>query len=132
MVAAPVRLVPPICTPWLEPLFKGELTEVIVGGGGSTLKTTAPVVPPGVVTVILRFPWVAAAVMVKVAVICVELTTVRPETVMPVKPAGLALMAVAPVRLVPVRVTTVVRPAGLDVGMMLLRVGTMPNATELL
>src|SRR5471030_2510847 len=84
MLLAPVRLVPPSVTPCGEPLLRGTLSEVIAGGGGSTLKTTAPVVPPGVVTVILRFPWTAVLAMAKLAVICVELTTVRPVTTMPV------------------------------------------------
>src|SRR5262249_11292187 len=52
----------------------------------------------------------------------------RPVTVM----FAPALMEVAPVRLVPVRVTGTVRLAGLDVGLMLVRVGTMANGTELL
>src|SRR5471030_984808 len=113
MEVAVAKVAPPTLTPWLFTvalLVKGELIEVIVGGGGSTLKTTAPVVPPGVVTVILRFPWAAAAVMTNEALICVELTT---ETIVAVMPAP-ALMEVAPVRLVPVRVTGTVWPAWLD------------------
>src|SRR5476651_102444 len=110
MALAPVKLAPATLTPWFEPLVKGALIELIVGGGGSTLKGTAPVVPPGVVTVILRLPWAAAAVILNVALICVELTT---ETIVAVMPAP-ALMEVAPVRLVPVRVTGTVWPAGLD------------------
>src|SRR5205085_1912210 len=59
---------------------------------------------------------------------CVLLTTTRLETVIPAP----TLMEVAPVRLVPVRVTGVLRLAGSDVGEMLLSVGTIPNVTALL
>src|SRR5438270_321753 len=110
MALALLKLVPWTVTPWLfAPLVSGAIW-VITGTGGSTLKTTAPVVPPGVVTVILRLPCVAFAAMTNVAVICVELTRTWFVTVMPVKPAGLALI-VAPFRLVPVRVTLTLVPA---------------------
>src|SRR5438105_201236 len=75
-----------------------------------------------------RLPCVALDAMVNVAVIWVLLTTARPVTVIPAP----ALMDVAPVRLVPVRVTDVLRPAGLDAGEMLLSVGTIPKVTALL
>ena len=97
MSLAPVRLAPCRVTPWFRPILKGEVTAVIEGGGGSTLKATALVVPPGVVTVILTVPRVPVEGMTNVAVICVELTTTRFVTVKPPP----TLMDVAPVRFVP-------------------------------
>jgi hypothetical protein len=107
---APVKLVPVRVTATLLPL-KPEFgaIEVRVGGGGFvTVNVTALLVPPGVV--MLTFLAVSAAppVMVKVAVTVVSLTTVRPVTVMP--PFGVTVIAEAPVRLVPVRVTLTAVP----------------------
>ena len=69
-----------------------------------TVKPTALLVPPEVVTD--TEPLLALLAMVKVAVICVELTTLRPLTVMP---AG--TLRVAPdVKLVPVKVTETLVP----------------------
>jgi len=86
------------------------LIEVSVAVGGlTTVKVTALLgVPPAAfVTVMFLAPSVAVPEIVKVAATCVELSTVTPETVIPVKPAGLALIlaAVTPMRFVPSRVT---------------------------
>ena len=68
----------------------------------TTANVTVLLVPPGVVTLTALFPSKAVAAIEKFALIVVAFTTVRPLTVMP--PPG-TVTAVAPVRLVPVRVT---------------------------
>src|SRR5450432_31518 len=103
--------------------------EVIAGAGGRTLNVTAVVVPAGVTTEMLWFPWTAFGAIWNVAVIWVELTTTRFETVMPAVPV---LMAVAPVRVVPVMVTGTLWPATPDAGEMVAILGTMLNGTVLL
>jgi len=123
------RFAPWTVTPWLEALLNGELIDVIVGGGARTLNVTPLVVPPGVVTVMVRLPCAAAAVMLNVAVIWVVPVITMFEAVIPAP----ALMLVAPFKLVPVRVTLLREvPAGWDAGLMLVSVGTMPNVTALL
>src|ERR1035441_1690196 len=61
------------------------LMEVTVGIPGltGTVKDTAPLVPPGVVTVTMAAPSAAPPAMQKVAVIAVEVITVRSQGVMP-------------------------------------------------
>jgi hypothetical protein len=77
--------------------------EVRVGVGGlTTVNGTVPLVPPGVVTLTFLAVSPAVVAIAKVAVTVVLLTAVTPLTVMP-KPD--TITAVAPVRLVPVRVT---------------------------
>ena len=63
-------------------------------------------VPPGVVTDTFLDPVFAVALIVMFALICVELFTVKPLTVIPVP----KLTAVAPVKLAPVIVTVRVWP----------------------
>jgi hypothetical protein len=90
-------------------------SEVTTGAGGRTFEVDHlwAVVPPGVTTAMLWLPLGGApAAITNVAVICVELTTVRPETVMPV---GRLLMVVVPIKLVPMRVTGTLVPATPDV-----------------
>ena len=103
----------------MEPLE--GLTEVSVGPAALTVKFTAPLVPPLVVTVTLAAPCVAFPAMAKVAVICVALTTVTPLTVM----FGLLTATVAPaMKFVPVAIrVNPAPPAATLVGEIKLSVG---------
>lgn len=99
------------------------LTVSVGGIGAFTVKDTAPLVPPGVVTVTLAAPSAAEFCIVNVAEICVVLLTVQPLGVMP----ALATATVqGEAKLVPVNVTgTLMDPEGwaaLD-GLMALSVG---------
>jgi len=87
-----------------------------VGGGGSTVNDLLPVVPPEVVTETFCVPKVALEASVRVAVIVVEFTTVRPETEMPA-PVG-TLMVLPATKFVPVKVTGTAAPWAPDVGLM--------------
>ena len=94
---------------------------------GETVKMTALLVPPGVVTVTL--PELALAASTKLAVICVALTTVGLVTVIP---EG-ALITVAPmVSPAPVRVTGTVAPAAPELGAMEVSPGVTVKVTALL
>ena len=76
---------------------------MIPGAGGTTLKGTAALVPPAVVTVTLRAPNVAATSTVNLAVMLVELETAK---LLGVTPLPSTFTVVAPAtKLVPVRVT---------------------------
>jgi hypothetical protein len=116
MVAPETKFVPVSVTATVaarSPLV--GLMLVSVGGGGFTVKVSAPVVPPAVVTVTSRAPVAAPPSIVKVAVIDVSLTTVTSLTVMPVP----LTVTVAPeTKLVPVSVTATALPctppAGLE------------------
>jgi hypothetical protein len=69
-VAPETKFVPVRVTGTLAPWTPvAGLTDVNVGAGGLTVKTTAALVPPLVVTVTLAAPGVALAAMVDVAVI---------------------------------------------------------------
>jgi len=83
------------------------------------VNTMVPLVPPGVVIVTFCAPGVAPAAIAKVAVTVVEFVTLSPDTVM----SEPALILVAPVRLVPVRVTGTVVPTTPVFGAKLERVG---------
>jgi len=78
------------------------------------------VVPSGVVTFTVLRPVVAVGAIVNVAVTLVELTTVRPLTVIPVPET---LIAVAPVRFAPVRVTGTAVPRMPAFGLIEVRLG---------
>ena len=78
-----------------------------------TVKPTVLLVPPGVVTLTVLFPSKAVAVVVKVAVTEVPLTTTMLLTVTSVPDT---LTAVAPVRFVPVRVTGTAVPWAPELG----------------
>jgi len=97
----------------------GEI-EVSIGAGRPTVNVTVPLVPPGVVT--LTVLAVAAAVdgIANVAVTVVAFTTVMPLTVM--SPPD-TVTAVAPVKLVPVRVTGTLVPLTPVVGAIEVSVG---------
>ena len=119
MKLVPTRVTEKAPTPFV-PLL--GVMEVSVGAGGNTTENeTVLVVPPGVVTLMVLAPIAARAEIVKFAVTEVPLTTLMPVTVMPVPPA--TLMAEAPVRLVPVKVTATVAPRMPEVGEIEVRVG---------
>ena len=98
--------------PWAPEL--GAI-EVRVGAeaGATTVNVTVLLVPPGVVTLTVLFPSKAVAVVVKVAVTEVPLTTTMLLTVSSVPDT---LTAVAPVRFVPVRVTGTAVPWAPELG----------------
>src|SRR5207302_888159 len=76
-----------------------------------TVKVTALLAPPAVVAVMLCAPVAAFAAITRVAVIWVAVTVGAAAVVMP---AG--RFSVAPVRLVPVRVTATLAPTAPEVG----------------
>lgn len=103
---APVRRVPVRVTGTVV-LRVPDVGVIEVSVGPITVNVTALLVPPGVVTVTFLAVVAAEAVIVNVAVICVALTTV---TLLTVKPVPDTVTAVAPVKLVPVRVTATAEP----------------------
>jgi len=106
--------------------------ETEASTGPSTVYVAGPLVPPGVVTVILLGPIVAVDDVLKVAVMVVALTTVTPVTVRPF--AGATTLTVDPaVKLLPVSVTaTGLAAAGVrrnpEAGEIEVRIG-VPGAT---
>jgi hypothetical protein len=140
-VAPVAKFVPVMVTGTLlprEPEF--GLTPVTVGAGGRvTVNVTAGLtglVPDGVVMVTFLADRVAVVVIAKIAVTCAESTTVIPLAVTPVPDT---FTAVAPVRLVPVRVTGILVPRAprlgaidVSVGDVVLMNSTAPASTELL
>ena len=121
---APVRLVPVRVTgsnkvPRAPDAGESEV-RVGVGVGAVTVNVTAPAVPPGVVTLTVLAPVAAAAVIVKVAVTEVPLTTIMLLAVTPVRDT---VTAVVPVRFVPVRVTGTAVPWAPDAGAIEVSVG---------
>jgi hypothetical protein len=98
--------------------------DVKLGAGGTaTVNVTELVIPFGVVTVTVRAPVGVNKLfeMVKVAVTVVELTRWKALTVTPVPEM---LTAVAPVRLVPTRVTLTTVPLITELGVIEVSVGT--------
>jgi len=129
IAVAPVRLVPVSVTGTDVPRVPdvGEI-EVRVGTGPAvTVKATVLLVPLGVVTDMVLPPVPAVEAIVSVAVAVVAFTTVRLLTVNPV--AGTTLMAVVPVRKVPVSVIGTAVPRIPEVGVIDVRVGTVPGVT---
>lgn len=106
-VVAPVRFVPDMVTGVAVPCTPDDgVTPVSVGP--STVKAPMRVADPDPVVRVTFLAVVAAVVvMVKVAVAVCGLRTLRPLTV---TPAPLTVMLVAPVRLLPVRVTATAVP----------------------
>jgi hypothetical protein len=102
-----------LCAPLLGPM------EVRVGVGTLIVNPTELLVPLVVDTVTGVLP-LALAAMVKVAVICVELTTLMPLTVIPEldQPMPVTLM-----KFVPVKVTGTAEPGDPLLGLMLVRFG---------
>jgi hypothetical protein len=96
-----------------------------VGGGGLTVKVTALLIPPWVLTVMLFASVVAAESITNEAVICVAVTVGAPLVV---KPGG--RFSVAPTKFVPVIVTGTVAPLTPDVGAIEVRVGAAGLTTK--
>ena len=136
---APVRLVPVRVTGTLmEPMggcvADAGAIEVSVGGAGAdatTVNVTLLLVPPGVVTLMVPAPVVALAAIVQVAV---TVLAVGVPVIVQVTPLFDGFTAVAPVKLVPVRVTGGAVPCVPDVGAIEVSVGPVPtvNVTLLL
>jgi hypothetical protein len=82
-----------------------------------------PLVPPAVVTVIDLGPSTATLLLVIVALICVELTTVTPLTDTPFAGANTFTVVPVIVKLLPVRVTAVDVPRNSELGVIELRIG---------
>jgi len=124
----PVRFVPVRVTGTVAPCAPVLGLIVVSVGGGIvvTVNVTPPLVPPGVVTVTFRPPVAALPLMAKLAVIEVALTTLTPLTVTPVPDT---VIAVAFVRLVPVRVTGTVAPCKPVPGLIVVNVGAGIIAT---
>jgi cobalamin synthase len=98
-------------------------TDVRVGAGGLiTVNVTVLLAPAAVVTLTFRVVRPAVGLMLNVAVTMVALTTVRLLTVIPPPDT---LMAVAPVRFVPVRVTGTLVPLAPSLGTIVLSVGRL-------
>lgn len=119
MVAGAAKFAPVTVTGKLVPRAPdtGE-NEVIVGPGGAvTVNVTALLVPPGVTTVTFLAPAVPAITQFAVTVVAVGVPVIvqvlPPDT----------FTAVAPVRLVPVRVTGTVVPLTPDTGEIEVSVG---------
>src|ERR1700731_254358 len=121
MVAPATKFVPVSVTATpcpCTPLF--GLIEVSVGGATFTVNGGGPLVPPEVVTVMVRAPVAVFAAMVNVAVICVALTTVVLLTVIP---APLTPTAAPATKFVPVNVTGTLCPCTPLFGLMDVNVG---------
>ena len=106
---APARkLLPVSVTATVVPRFplEGEM-PLKTGAGGMTVKVTAPLVPPEVVTDTVCAPVVALEAITRVAVIVEALTTFTPETVMP---EALAVTVAPAMKLLPVKVTGTLVP----------------------
>jgi hypothetical protein len=147
IVGAAVRVsgpaVPPVAVllTVMVPLFVVVLAVVVVKAGVGpanaavpprTVNVTVLEGPPPVVTLTVLFPSAAPAVIVKVVLIVVEFATTNAPWVTPVPEM---VIAVAPVRLVPVRVTArFVRPRTPVLGAIVVSVGaagaTTVNVTE--
>jgi hypothetical protein len=142
---APVRLVPVRVTgtflkvttpkgPGAGRVAEVGVIEASVGVGvaaGFTVNVLVSLIPLGVVTLTVRAPVAAPAVIVQVAwtVVAVGVPVITQVT-----PVPLTVTAVAPVRLVPVRVTAGAVPCVPDVGAIEVSVGIVPtvNVTVLL
>jgi hypothetical protein len=116
VVAPAMKLVPVNVTATAVPRTPvGGAIEVKVGAGGTvTVKVTALLVPPGAVTVTFLAPAPVNALIVKVALTWVSLTTVKPLTVIPPPPD--TLIAVVPVNPLPNRLTGTAVPREPEAG----------------
>jgi hypothetical protein len=127
---APVRLVPVRVTAGAVPCVPDVGAIEVSAGPVPTVNVTLLVVPPGVVTLTFRPPCAAVDVIVQFAVTVVAVGVPLMAQVMPLPDT---FTAVAPVRLVPVRVTaTTLLPKGgrvADVGAIEVSVGV--TATQL-
>jgi hypothetical protein len=117
IVGVPKKFVPIRVTPTVAPRAPTfGVIEVSVGGGGVlTVNVTALLVPPlvGAVTVTFLAVCAAPAVITKLALTWVSLTTVMPVAVTPVPDTVIALVPVSPV---PKRLTGTVVPTSPALG----------------
>ncbi len=116
VVPVAAKFVPVRVTGTTEPRKpEAGVTAVNVGvGGASTVNVTVLLVPPGVVVMLTVLePVVAEVEIVNVAVTVVSFTTVR---LLEVTPEPDTVIAVAPVRPVPVRVTGTLVPRTPELG----------------
>ena len=122
-VAGETKLVPVSVTGVLV-LTEAEdgLIDVRVGVGCATVKVTEPLVPLPVVTLTVYPPRVAALSMLKVAVICVLLTT-DTLAVGAVTPEPEILSVTGKTKFVPVSMTGTLAPGAPDDGLTEVRVG---------
>jgi hypothetical protein len=122
IAVAPVRFVPMRVTGTVIPRWPelGAIDAKVGTGGVTTVNVTVLVVPPGAVTLTFLAVSAAFAAITNDAVTVVALTAVTPVTDIP---APETFTAVAPVRLVPVRVTGTVSPRPPVVGEIELNVG---------
>jgi len=129
MAKAPVRLVPLKVTVTAVPRAPevGEMDVNVGAGGAVTVKVTGLVTPPGVETLTARAPVAAKFAMVNVAVTVVTFTGTRLLTA---TPGPLTVMAKAPVRFVPVRVTGTLVPRRPVLGEIEVSVGAAPTVLE--
>jgi hypothetical protein len=107
---APVRPLPVSVTPKGGVLRGPEgrpvaVLTIEVSAGPSTLYVAGPLVPPGVVTVMLLGPSAALLAVLKVALIVVAFTTVTPLTVRPLAGARTPTVVPDAVKLLPDSVT---------------------------
>src|ERR1700730_1556884 len=126
---APVRLVPVRVT-GNAAVFKLHVAGAIVVNAGfvpTTVKSTKPVIPFGVVTLTLCVPTVVA--LESMAKVAVTVVAVGVPVIVAVTPVPSTLTAVAPVKFVPVRVTArLAVPSTPVLGAMVDSVGTVETA----
>jgi hypothetical protein len=128
-LVAPVKSTPVRVTLLIVWPRRPTLGLTDVSAGAFTVKVTALVVPMGVVTVTFRAVVPAPDEMTKFAVTVVALVLVM----VAVTPVPDTVTAVAPVKLLPVRVTATVLPRYPEVGLMEVSVGPCTvNIKELL
>jgi hypothetical protein len=113
MAVAPVRPLPVNVTGTLVPLGP-DVGLIEVSVDAVNVKVTALLVPPGALMVTFLAPTVAVAEIANAAVTVVSFTTVRPLMVIPLPDT---VMAVAPVKPLPVSVTGTLVPRAPDVGL---------------
>ena len=117
---APVRLVPVRITGTVVP-WAPEVGLIEVSVGPCTVNVTVLVVPMGVVTLTVLAPVVALAVITQLALTVVAVG--GGAMMVHVTPVPDTVTSVAPVRLVPVRVTGTVVPRTPEVGLIEVSVG---------
>jgi hypothetical protein len=126
VVSPAIKLVPVSVTETTEPRApEGGAIEVNVGVGGiTTVKATELLTPPGAVTVTALVVPAAPALIVKVVVIWLSLTTVIGPTVTP--PPG-TVTAVAPVNPLPLMATGMAAPCPRRADVGAIEVSTGPS-----
>jgi hypothetical protein len=127
MAVVPVRPLPTRVTATLAARLP-EAGVIEVSAGPFTVNGTVPLVPPGVVTLMVRAPSAALEKMLMVAVIVVEFTTVTPVTVIPLVGAATFTVVPAAVKFMPLKVTGTLVPRKPEAGVIELSMG-VPGTT---